>query len=80
MFSGDSGPSCCIGLAALLGLFTERGELGGCGPNTAMGDDGLLGEAGLLGLASFSGDSGPNCCCGDAALLGLFTDRGELGC
>ena len=45
-----------------------------------MGDDGLLGEAGLLGDSMFSGDTGPSCCCGDAALLGLFTDRGELGC
>ena len=28
-FSGLSGPSCCIGLAGLLGLLLESGELGG---------------------------------------------------
>ena len=49
MFNGDRGPNCCIGLAALMGLFTDRGELGGWGPKTAIGEEGLFGEAGLLG-------------------------------
>ena len=44
-----------------------------------MGDEGLLGEAGLLGDSSFNGFKGPSCCIGLAALLGLFTDSGELG-
>ena len=60
-FHGDSGPSCCIGLAGLLGLLTDKGEFGGCGPNTAIGDDGLLGDEGLLGDLMLKGDRGPNC-------------------
>ena len=49
MFSGESGPSCCCGDAAFVGWFIDRAELGGWGPNTAIGEEGLLGEAGLLG-------------------------------
>ena len=49
MFNGDIGPSCCCGDAALVGLFIDRGELGGWGPKTAIGEEGLFGEAGLLG-------------------------------
>ena len=31
---GSTGPNCCSGDAALLGLLTDKGDEGGCGPNT----------------------------------------------